>query len=210
VAPAHCCAGAPSEPCVPVVPAHGSSKPGGLAGGAVLLGRCLVRLGALLASDVHETVVGPVVRSGAAPVPEGDPLRNDVDHGGTGHGIEPSTLRLPFRLWDGSNVPQPEGRDDRDAGGGWRRQFLAMVMQTGGSGLSTGWAPSAPQRSTTSVVAARAAASTTGELQVAPAVSGHQRAAGRLLAGTAPTRCRWVSTRRRSTSLHRCRARPMR
>ena len=33
-----------------------------------------MRLGALLASDVNETVVGPVVRSGAAPVAEGDGL----------------------------------------------------------------------------------------------------------------------------------------
>jgi putative transposase len=27
VAPAHCCAGAPSEPCLPLVAAHGSSRP---------------------------------------------------------------------------------------------------------------------------------------------------------------------------------------
>ena len=75
-----------------------------------------------------------------------------------------------------------EPNSDRDAGGGWRRQFAAQVMQTGGSGLSSGWAPSlsasAPYRSTASVVAARAAASTSGELQVAPAVSEHQRRGG--------------------------------
>ena len=44
--------------------------------------------------------------------PFADPLRNDVDHGGTGHEIEPSTLRLPFRLRDelpGATCPSKAG-----------------------------------------------------------------------------------------------------
>lgn len=42
VAVAHCCATAPSEPCVRVGPAHGSSKPCWLADGVVVLGCCLL------------------------------------------------------------------------------------------------------------------------------------------------------------------------
>jgi len=33
-------------------------------------------------------------------IPLDDPLRNDVDHGRAGHGIEASTLRLRFALRD--------------------------------------------------------------------------------------------------------------
>jgi len=64
-----------------------------------------------------------------------DPLRNDTDHGADGQISSCGMSCLRFRLWDGSDVPQPEGRGDRDAGGGWRRQFAVQVMQTGGSGL---------------------------------------------------------------------------
>ena len=42
VAPARYRAGAPSEPCLRVGPAHGSSKPQGLAGGAESPCRCLL------------------------------------------------------------------------------------------------------------------------------------------------------------------------
>ena len=50
--------------------------------------------------------------------PVRDPLRNDNDQGSPGHGIEPRTSCLRFRLWDCSNVLQPEGRGDGDAGEG--------------------------------------------------------------------------------------------
>jgi len=33
-------------------------------------------------------------------IPQADPLRNDVDHGRAGHGIEASTCRLRFALRD--------------------------------------------------------------------------------------------------------------
>jgi hypothetical protein len=88
-----------------------------------------------------------------------------------------------------------EPNSDRDAGGGWRRQFAAQVMQTGGSGLSSGWAPSlsasAPYRSTASVVGQggsvdlRGAAGRSGRLR-APAV----RRVG-VLQGRHPPRSPW-------------------
>src|SRR6266487_5839977 len=59
VAPARCRAGAPSEPCVPLVAAHGSSKP---------RGRCRLKCGFPALADVERPLAGCVHEAGLVTV----------------------------------------------------------------------------------------------------------------------------------------------
>lgn len=74
VAPAHCCAEAPSEPDVRLIDASGSSKPLGLAGGAGFPDHCLPGLVSWQAIDVQETVIGSIVCSETTSGRVGDEL----------------------------------------------------------------------------------------------------------------------------------------
>src|SRR5512133_923519 len=62
VARPHCCGRAPSEPCVRVIPAHGSSKPRGLAGGRKCWAVAMVGVGPTYAVRMEEAGCDGVAR----------------------------------------------------------------------------------------------------------------------------------------------------
>src|SRR5512132_1519162 len=62
VARPHCCGRAPSEPCVRVIPAHGSSEPRGLAGGRKCWAVAMVGVGPTYAVRMEEAGCDGVAR----------------------------------------------------------------------------------------------------------------------------------------------------
>jgi hypothetical protein len=73
VAPARCRTGAPSEPCVPLVAAHGSSKP---------RGRCRLKCGFLALAGVERPLAGCVHEAGLVTVGRaGPPVMGEVAGG---------------------------------------------------------------------------------------------------------------------------------